>query len=211
MLQNAFIQLTAKYTTDNALAERCWAEIEKAYSQQDRRFHTLSHLEQLAKELHPLQASVSDWDSLQFALYFHDIAYDVIQYVLENDNEERSAAIARQSLTSLHFPEEKLLLVEQHILATKTHNATSNGDTNLFIDADLSILGKPWEIYQQYMKDIRQEYIVYPDPIYNAGRVKVLKHFLQMEKVYKTDHFYGLYEESARDNMKRELEILYFS
>jgi predicted metal-dependent HD superfamily phosphohydrolase len=133
-----------------------------------------------------------------------------VQYVLENDNEERSAAIARNSLTALGVGEDKIALCEEHILATKTHKSTPNSDTNLFTDADLSILGQPWKSYERYMKCIRQEYIVYPDNIYNAGRMKVLKHFLQMEKVYKTEHFYNLYEASGRENMAREIELLSF-
>jgi predicted metal-dependent HD superfamily phosphohydrolase len=208
MLQPQFTTLLLRYTQNNTLIQNCWNEIEDAYNNSERYFHNMLHIEQFYEALSPLQLQVEDWDSLLFSLFYHDIAYDVVQYVLENDNEERSAAIAVKALTDIGFPTHKTERCRLHILATKTHQASSDADTNLFIDADLSILGQPWEDYQQYMKNIRKEYIIYPDNIYHSGRLNVLKHFLKMERVYKTDHFFNLYEATARENMRREIEIL---
>lgn len=208
MLQDLFTTLLLRYTQNDTLIQHCWDEIEDAYSNSERYFHNLSHLEQLYLALSPLQARVDDWDVIAFTIFYHDLAYDVVQYVLENDNEERSAAIAEKALKSIGFPTSRGQRCQQHILATKTHRLTSDGDTNFFIDADLSILGQPWEAYHDYMKNIRKEYIIYPDNIYHSGRLKVLKQFLKMDRVFKTDHFYALYETTARENMSREIEIL---
>ncbi|MDQ6609518.1 MAG: hypothetical protein M3Y85_06835 [Bacteroidota bacterium] len=208
MLHNQFTALLLRYTQNEALIQQLWDEIEKAYDDEERYFHNLSHLAQLYTALASLQTSIQDWDSLLFAVFYHDIAYDVVRYVLENDNEERSAATAEHALKSIEVPAYKIMLCKQHILATKTHLITTNNDTNIFIDADLSILGQPWEVYQPYMKNIRKEYSIYPDKIYNSGRLKVLKHFIAMPRLYKTDRFYQLYETSARENMSREVEIL---
>ncbi|HVG16911.1 MAG TPA: hypothetical protein VM935_18205 [Chitinophagaceae bacterium] len=207
MLQNQFTALLLRYTQNNSLIQHSWKAIEDAYANSERHFHNLSHLEQLYAALSPLQEQIEDWDSLLFALFYHDIAYDVVQYVLENDNEERSAAIAEKALTAIGFPALRTERCRQHILATKTHRVTGDTDTNFFIDADLSILGQPWEAYHDYMKNIRKEYIIYPDNIYHSGRVKVLKQFLKMERVYKSDYFFKLYETTARENMSREIEI----
>jgi predicted metal-dependent HD superfamily phosphohydrolase len=35
-----------------------------------------------------------------------------------------------------------------------------------------------------------------------------LKHFLDRERIFKTDHFYNLYEVQARMNLTHELEML---
>jgi len=78
----------------------------------------------------------------------------------------------------------------------------------LFTDADLSILGQSWEVYFTYSKHVRKEYGQYPLFLYKKGRKKVLKHFLDMERIFKTDHFFELYEKHARVNLQRELEIL---
>lgn len=81
-------------------------------------------------------------------------------------------------------------------------------DAALFIDADLSILGKSPPVYNSYSKQIRQEYAVYPDTLYLPGRKKVILHFLEMPRIYKTDFFYEKYEEQARKNLRREWKDL---
>jgi predicted metal-dependent HD superfamily phosphohydrolase len=109
-------------------------------------------------------------------------------------------------MKSLEVSEEIVARVVEMILATKTHVVSENQDINYFTDADLSILGKDWEVYNQYAKQVRNEYAIYPDLLYNPGRKKVLKHFLEMNQIYKTDYFTQKYEEQARLNLSRELE-----
>ena len=96
----------------------------------------------------------------------------------------------------------------EQILATKSHLLSFNADVNIFTDADLAILGSDWETYCSYTGKIRQEYKVYPDIIYKPGRRKVLQHFLSMEKIYKTDHFFEKLEKRAKENLKKELALL---
>jgi predicted metal-dependent HD superfamily phosphohydrolase len=92
-------------------------------------------------------------------------------------------------------------------LATKTHILAADSDTNFFTDADLSVLGSDWESYSAYFKNVRKEYAIYPDFIYNSGRKEVLKHFLGMNQIFKTDFFYAKFEAQARLNLERELQI----
>jgi predicted metal-dependent HD superfamily phosphohydrolase len=49
---------------------------------------------------------------------------------------------------------------------------------------------------------------VYPDVIYKPGRKKVLAHFLQMERIYKTGIFFTMFEKQARQNLQDELAEL---
>lgn len=208
MLQPVFDGLLSNYTDDDALCANAWAEVNQAYGNEERHFHNLAHLEHLYRELSPLEQAFADWDAVLAALFYHDVAYDVAQYVTANDNEERSAAVAAKTLQAVGWEEDRIGLCKDHILATKKHNITPNADTNFFTDADLSVLGQPWGDYHNYSKAIRKEYAVYPDPIYQSGRIHVLKQFLKMERVFKTEHFYNLYEAPARENMEREIEIL---
>jgi predicted metal-dependent HD superfamily phosphohydrolase len=83
-----------------------------------------------------------------------------------------------------------------------------DNDTNLFTDADLSILGKSWDAYSQYYQQVRKEYGFYPDLLYKPGRKKVLQHFLSMNSIYKTPFFKEKYEHSAIENLKHELTKL---
>src|SRR5690606_21190834 len=98
--------------------------------------------------------------------------------------------------------------IYNQILATKTHKESDNLDDNYLLDLDLSILGKNWNEYEAYIKQIRNEYSIYPNFLYNPGRKKVLEHFLTFDRIYKTDYFRILYENQARENISKEIEIL---
>jgi predicted metal-dependent HD superfamily phosphohydrolase len=108
----------------------------------------------------------------------------------------------------MNVTEEKVALCYSQVLATKGHTISKDNDTNLFTDADLSILGKDPVTYQTYASQIRKEYSIYPTLIYNPGRKKVLNHFLAMDRIFKTDHFYSRYEAAARKNIGDELRVL---
>ncbi len=62
------------------------------------------------------------------------------------------------------------------------------------MDADLSILGQDLEIYLGYTREIRKEYSIYPDVLYKPGRKKVLRYFLDLESIFKTDYSKEKYE-----------------
>ena len=81
-------------------------------------------------------------------------------------------------------------------------------DTNIFLDADLAILGQSDENYKLYTKQIRQEYSFFSDADYKKGRVGVLKHFLAMERIYKTEYFFNKFEKQAKLNIENELKRL---
>lgn len=211
MLQEAFFSLVGKYTDDSQTATQLWNELRDAYTGGDRYFHNLSHLEQMHLALAPVQSQIDDFDTLAFAVLYHDAVYDVVRYVTENDNEDKSADAVGKALQAINYPAEKIERCKAHILATKHHKPSADNDTNFLTDADLMILGQPWEAYKIYMHDIRKEYEVYPDSIYNAGRSAVLKVFLKATPLFKTAHFQTLYEAQAKENIGRELEILSLS
>ncbi|GAB5525289.1 MAG: hypothetical protein Roseis2KO_31610 [Roseivirga sp.] len=81
-------------------------------------------------------------------------------------------------------------------------------DTNYLTDIDLSVLGAAPEVYQNYTVAIRKEYSIYPGFLYKRGRKKVLKHFLEMEHIFKTELFREKYEDRARKNLQAELNSL---
>lgn len=208
MIKQAFLEQVTNLTQNKPLAESFWLEIETAYTAPDRHFHNLAHLEHLFKELKPLQGQIDDWETLFFSLCYHDVVYDVAQNAVLNDNEERSAAFAQRHLEQIAYPVEKIEACREQIMATKKHDFSNDNDTNWLTDADLSILGQPWELYDEYRNNIRQEFQVYPAFIYNAGRRKVLEYFVNLKPLYKTPHFYHLYEERAKENISTELQLL---
>lgn len=204
MLKENFISLVNIYTNDHALIDELWKETEKYYSGKKRYYHNLAHLESLLDQLSAVKAKIHDWNTLLFTLYYHDIIYNPVK----NDNEEKSAALAGKRMQQLEVPAEKILQCRARILATKKHEISADSDTNYFIDADLSILGQPWTVYETYYKNVRKEYAVYPDVIYKPGRKKVLRHFLHMQQIFKTDEFSQKFEWQAKENLQKELELL---
>jgi predicted metal-dependent HD superfamily phosphohydrolase len=204
MLKQTFIALLTKYTNDQDLITELWAEIERNYSDKKRHYHTLNHLENLLQQLTEIKPQIKDWDVVLFSLYYHDIIYNS----LKSDNEQKSAELAENRMKSIGI---SLAIIERckaQIMATKAHFMSENEDTNYFTDADLSVLGQSWEMYSEYYQNVRKEYAIYPDLIYNAGRKKVLKHFLAMERIFKTNYFYLKFEAQARVNLEKELAFL---
>lgn len=203
-LREQWFSLAQRYSPDATLVSQLWGEIAKNYSDKKRHYHTLEHLENLFAELEIVRAHIGEWDVLSFSVFYHDVIYNVKKH----DNEEQSALFAAERLRKLNVPEAMIVQCAAQINATKSHTVSDDPDTNLFTDADLSVLGKPWALYENYFRQVRKEYSIYPDLLYKPGRKKVLRHFLEMKRIFKTDLFFAKYEQQARENLERELELL---
>jgi predicted metal-dependent HD superfamily phosphohydrolase len=203
MIKDEFLKSLSNYTTDNSQQFTLWNEIEKSYSKSDRHYHNLTHLEAVLNELSIHKTKFTSWDAIVFAIAYHDIVYNT----LKSNNEERSADLAIKRLSSTSFPAESIVWCGELIRATKKHEP-ADYETNLFTDADLSILGSDFSTYNDYAKKIRREYSIYPDLVYNPGRKKVLLHFLEMKSIFKTKEFSDKYELSAKANIQSELNSL---
>ena len=203
-LKEIFSNLLINYTTNSSLINELWDEVEKNYSEKKRHYHTLQHLENLLITLTEVKSEIQHWESILFTLFYHDIIYTA----LKSDNEENSALLAEKRIQQLSVSNDIIERCKNQILATKSHSKSTDSDTNYFTDADLSVLGQPWEIYSLYYKNVRKEYAIYPDFIYNTGRKKVIQHFLSMNSIYKTDYFYNQFEKVAKENLMKELSYL---
>ena len=197
MLKNRFYSLCQNFTNNEKLIAKLWIEIEKAHTVPTRHYHTLIHLQQIYKAL-PSINIISE-----FAIFYHDIVYDVSR----NDNEEKSALLCEKQLNYLGISNKLKNQVTQLIRETKTHKASSATNA-LFLDADLAILGSDWKRYKEYLQNVRKEYLIYNDDVYNLGRKKVLKQFLKQERIYISEYFYERYEQQARKNIEQELLII---
>ncbi len=202
MLKEIFTELIQRYTADKNLIEKLWAEIEQAYKGKKRFYHTLSHLENLLNHLTVYKEQLNDYDAVLFAVFYHDAVYNVIK----KDNEEKSAELAEKSMNAIGVPPASIERCRKMILATKSHQQNADYDTNFFTDADLSVLGQDWDSYAEYCQQVRKEYSIFPDLIYNPGRKKAMMHFLKMERIYKTEAFFEKYEVNAKRNIEREIE-----
>jgi predicted metal-dependent HD superfamily phosphohydrolase len=204
MLKEIFLDLLTKYTDSKSLISELWIEIEKYYGDKKRHYHTLQHLDNLLNQLTEVKGKLLHWEAILFTLYYHDIIYNP----LKSDNEEKSAEFAERRMKQISVPAETIKLCKGQILATKTHVKSTDNDTNYFTDADLSVLGETWEVYTHYYKGVRKEYSIYPNFIYNPGRKKVLNHFLTMSSIFKTDFFYQKFEQRAKLNLIKEIQLI---
>jgi len=200
-LKETFENLVLNFTADKTVLLDYWTEVINHYNGPKRHYHNLKHLENLHKQLQEVRDKIKEWDATLFSLFYHDIIYNA----LKSTNEEKSALVAVERMTSIGVDPTKIAACKDTIIATKTHLLSENSDTNYFTDADLSILGQDWDTYQTYTKQVRKEYAIYPSLIYNPGRKKVVKHFLAMNQIFKTDYFFNKFEMKAKENLEQEL------
>ena len=149
---------------------------------------------------------IIDFDALLFAIWFHDIIYKTSK----KNNEEKSAEFASSVLKNLSKEKIHVNTVAQLIISTKSHQIilNENNDNAFMLDFDLSILGQDWESYKGYIQNIRKEYKLYPDFLYNPSRKKVLEHFLNRKTLFFTEKYQDILEDKARVNLIREIKLL---
>lgn len=205
--------MTSPHTSEIAALRSKWgllssypdillADLVSRYSEPHRHYHTLDHIRALFSHLEAHQELASDRAAITAAICFHDAIYDTRR----NDNELRSADLARGELEKIGWPAPELGKVAAMILATQHHNPPApDADTLLFLDLDLSILGACAQAYDSYSAAIRREFEWVPDVAYAQGRSQVLKNFLKREAIFKTRALRELWEASARANLTREL------
>ena len=203
-LAETWIELTSKLNVHHTLQETFWSEIITAYQQRERFYHNLNHILDLVTLAKHYQAEIEDFDSLLFSLFYHDIIYQVKQ----NNNEIESAKLAAHRLSSLNYPEDKISKCYRQIISTQSHRLSQESDTNYLLDLDLSILGEERSKYREYSQNIRQEYGMYSEQVYNQGRRQFLERLLNRNFIYKTKLFRDRHEQRARENLSWELEKL---
>jgi predicted metal-dependent HD superfamily phosphohydrolase len=205
-LKTQWMELVLKYSENGSLANDLWFEIKNGYTEKNRFYHNLSHIYNLLKYAVTLREKIKNFDNLLFATWYHDIIYKSTK----KDNEEKSALLAKKRLELLKIDKETIQIVQKLIISTKKHQVflNKNNDNAYFLDMDMAILGTNWNIYHNYLKNIRKEYAIFPNFMYKKGRIKVLKHFLERDTLYFTEYFKTRFETQARKNIKKEIELL---
>ncbi|MFZ3005633.1 MAG: phosphohydrolase [Phenylobacterium sp.] len=181
-------------------------DLEAAYAQPHRRYHTRTHIEQCLALLDQVPDLMdSERQVLTYAIWWHDAVYDPTAA----DNEAKSAEMAKRDLrdldVSLHAREE----VARLIRLTAGH-AVEEEDRlgEILVSIDLAILAAAPLDYDAYSRQIREEYAHVPDDAWRVGRAKVMQHFLDAPVIYPDPAFRALFEDVARANIAREIAAL---
>jgi len=169
------------------------------YSEPHRVFHTPKHLRQVIETLEELAAD----DRLALAAWFHDAVYAPGA----QDNESKSAALARKEIGRVGGPEDLQNFVAEAVLATSSH-VTRRAEFAPLLDADLSILGSSEEEYEEYRGSIRKEFQALDEATFRAGRAAFIRSVLGRTQIFHTPIGRKRFEARARRNMQSELSCV---
>jgi predicted metal-dependent HD superfamily phosphohydrolase len=140
--------------------------------------------------------------------WFHDAVYAVDG---PTGNEQRSAELASESLGRLGAPGGLVDRVVTLVLDTATHDLggrVRDPARVLLHDADLWVLAAPVGRFDEYCRQVREEYATVPAATYGRARSEVLRPFLSRGHVYRTGYARSEWEPAARENLARELTRL---
>jgi predicted metal-dependent HD superfamily phosphohydrolase len=181
------------------------SRLEAMYAEPQRTYHTQMHVDALLQWLSHWRFLARDAWRIETAVWFHDAVYEPRRA----DNEVRSAALARTELAALGWAEGDVDRVVAMVLATERHDASqADADTLLFLDLDLSILAQAPVVYERYRLAVRDEYAWVEESAYRKRRAAVLRGFIDRDEIYRRPELQAVWEQSARSNLARELELL---
>ena len=173
--------------------------LEEAYADSSRGYHDLLHLTEVLQHVdelmppdHPARETVL------LAAWFHDAVYDG-----RGDDEERSARLAEATVPDPVVASEVARLVR----LTWTHRPSSDDlGGQVLCDADLAVLAADPDRYASYVAGVRAENARVSDADFAAGRAAGLRALLAKPTLFHTDAGRSRWEQSARANVRREIE-----
>jgi predicted metal-dependent HD superfamily phosphohydrolase len=183
---------------------RLHEELIARYSEPHRHYHTLQHLGECFEKLEEVRALAEHPAEIELALWFHDAIYDTKR----RDNEKKSADWARASASAAGVATDACTRIHALVMATRHKAVPSGRDAEILVDVDLSILGAAPQRFDEYERQVRQEYAWVPDFLYRRERRKILKDFFARPRIFSTRGFRDRYEQQARSNIERSLARL---
>ena len=184
--------------------DRLYDDLIARYSDSARRYHTTHHLSECFARLDEARSAAQRIHEIELALWFHDAVYDVRR----QDNEERSAAWGREAALRIGVPAPAADRIHALIMATKHDGMPGTADEKLMIDVDLAILGASVDRFDEYERQVREEYAWVPGWLFRRKRREILTAFLSRPQIFNTDHFIAAYETPARANLTRSIAAL---
>lgn len=172
------------------------ARLMTAYSEPQRAYHTLQHLEECLQCFDEAKKTglMAQPDLIEMALWFHDAVYDP----QGSENEELSAQMALKALGDTELAHE----VARLILLTKSHQPGDGPDDAWIIDIDLAIFAQPMDRVLEYERQIRAEYAWVPEVVYVEKRAEILSGFLRRQQIYLTAWARERWEPQAPANLR---------
>jgi predicted metal-dependent HD superfamily phosphohydrolase len=177
------------------------------WSEPQRHYHTVAHLSAVLDVVESHAELARHPERVRLAAWMHDAVYD--PRALGDANERDSAEFAAGLLATLGVPADTAAEVARLVGLTAGHATEADDpDGELLCDADLAVLAGDDEAYASYTAAIRREYAHVPEDAFRDGRAQVLKALLELPSIYRLDPLRAAWEERARANLSRELQVL---
>jgi predicted metal-dependent HD superfamily phosphohydrolase len=186
-LAKRWYKLMEELKLDESVGSKWWRVIRCRYSERQRFYHTLDHLDDMFCRYDEVSAHVISTVVVQLSIFFHDIIYDP----LRGDNEAQSAVVFEEFAAEIDLHKEVRETTSAYIMRTAKHHAAEGGETTgdlaFFLDIDLSVLGRTGAGYSKYTEAIRLEYQHVPATTFCQKRAEFLTVFLQGKAVFFTE------------------------
>jgi len=181
-----------------------YVELIDNYSAAGRAYHNLLHLSACLRHLDAVAPLLVAPATVELALWCHDVIYDPRR----QDNEAASVTWATTLVTAAQATPALSEQVRTLILLTRHDQPPTTADGAYLVDIDLAILGASVARFDEYERQIRQEYQWVAWPTYVQRRRAVLQSFLARPTIYHTAYFQSAFESAARTNLARSLHQL---
>lgn len=218
-LLSRFRELWQRLGADDVALDDTGRGIVAAYEGPGRAYHSRRHLEDVLEKLDwgrtALGASgdlkdiaqgerVRLFDTVELALWYHDVVYDPTQ----KDNEARSRDKFLADAARYNLRQDLRADIAKLIDITASHRKAATLSEKIMCDCDLAILGAPQEEFSKYDANIRKEYAHVPEATYQAARRHVLGGFLKDKSLFKTKAFQDRFDAQARANLSGAVKPL---
>lgn len=183
--------------------------LREAYAEPGRVYHKSQHVLLLLRLFDKFRHLAVDPLAVKAAIFYHDAIYHIPtdpQYPPAHDNEERSIQLMRYAARDSQHS--ALIKAERLIQATASHQPFNDPDSYLLLDIDQAILATSRRRFAQFEQQVREEYKVYPLPLYCTSRMAILRSFADRRKIFAVPELSALWEDKARANLTWALEEL---
>lgn len=183
-------------------SDQSWQKLAKHYSESHRLYHTLNHLDFCLNEFDTAKFMISEPDTLEMAIWYHDI----INTPRAADNEYQSQLLF-QSEAKDSFGPQCIEKVCKLIMVTTHRQQPNTPDEEYICDIDLSSMGESWDKFITDSNALRAECILSTEE-YSLGKLKFFNSLLERPRIFYSDFFHDRYETNARHNIQRYITII---
>jgi predicted metal-dependent HD superfamily phosphohydrolase len=182
-------------------------EVSKSLISSDnpRYYHDCLHIGGIWATYNSLFVRGEETEALMFAAAYHDIVYDVS--APKGMNEYKSSIRFIQSAMESGVDKEVIENASLMILSTSDHWNASRQVDKLFCDIDLCGFACEWEEFCENTRLLNEEFASIDREVFEIGRKNFLESVLAKPKIFQSPFVPSWWEEKARENISRVLEI----